>query len=145
MEDTTKGGLIGFAFVFVGLWIFLLFTGNSEKGWECAKLTVSTYCTFSEFILSIVNWGFVILFSIVGYFTGVIDVRLVKKIIYNTQLNYSQKALKITLTLIISLIIVIGVIGTLAFDNWSGVMIYVVIFAIFAMILAWAISKIKKY
>ncbi|MEK6925751.1 MAG: hypothetical protein AABW50_00580 [Nanoarchaeota archaeon] len=145
MEDTKKGGLFGFLFIFVGLWIFLLLTGNSEKGWECTKLVVSTYCTFDEFFFSIVNWGFVLFFSVVSYFAGVIDIKIIQRIIKNNKLNYSQKALKITFTLILTLIVVIGIIGTLAFDNWVGVMIYVIIFSIFAMVVAWVVGKIKGY
>jgi len=144
MKDLVKGGLIGFILFFIGLWIFLFATGSDVNGWKCAAVSEPYYCTFSTFISSPIHWGFVIFFSLVGLIGGVIDIKIFKKTLYNLQMSKQRKYLKITSTMILTLVIVIGLVGILAFDNWVVTMIYVIIFAIFTIAAGWIIGK-KRY
>lgn len=96
------------------------------------------------FLTSLIHWGFVIFFSLIGFAGGAIDIILFKKIIYNKQLRLQEKYLKISSTIVLTLIIVIGVVGILAFENWVKTMIYVIIFAIFTVAASWFIGK-KRY
>lgn len=144
MKPTIKGALIGFIIIFVFLWIFLLATGHDKNGWKCVTIDKPHYCSFPEFISAPVHWAFVLFFSWVGFFAGAIDVILIRKEIREAKGKESRLPLKITSILVLSLVIVIGVIGTLAFENWVGTMIYIIIFVVFIMLVAWFIGK-KKY
>jgi len=144
MKQWLKGGLIGLGLFFIGLWIFMLFTGHSDQGWKCSTLEGLSYCNFSQFISSLIHWGFVIFFSLVGFMGGAIDIVLFKKIIYNKQLRLHEKYLKISSTIVLTLIIVIGIVGILAFENWVKTMIIIIIFAIFTTAVSWFIGK-KRY
>lgn len=144
MKSWVKGGLIGFVIFFVGLWIFLLATGHDPEGWRCASVGDAFYCSFSSFISSYVHWGFVIFFSFVGFVGGAVDSNIFRKIVYNPHLSQQMKYLKVTSTIVLTLIIVIGIVGVLAFENWIETMIYIILFAIFAEAVAWFIGK-KRY
>lgn len=144
MREWFKGGLIGFLLFFIGLWAFLLVTGHDAEGWKCATASEAIYCTFSGFILSPVNWGFILFFSLIGFAGGAIDLIIFRKTIYNPKLSLEKKYLKITSTIVLTLIIVIGLVGVLAFENWVGTMVYIIIFAIFAEVVAWFIGR-KRY
>ena len=144
MKNWLKGGLIGFILFFICLWAFMLLTGQEAEGWKCSTLQGPQFCSFSAFISSGIHWGFVIFFSLVGFGGGAIDIIIFKKTLYNPQIPHEKKYLKITSTIVLTLIIVIGLVGILAFENWAGTMIYVLIFAIFAMFVSWFIGK-KKY
>ena len=144
MKPWLKGGLIGLALFFVGLWVFMLATGSDANGWKCLTLEGPKYCKFSDFISSGVHWAFVIFFSLFGFVGGAIDIVLFRKIISNQSMNKSKKYLKITSTIVLTVIITIGLIGILAFENWVKTMIYVIIFAVFTVLVSWFIGK-KKY
>lgn len=145
MNPKLKAGLIGFFVVFVGLLVFLLIKGHSESGWICQKTNnIAEYCTFSQFASLLTNWGFVFIFSFIGLFAGIIDYKKIKKIIENKQIDNRKKPLKITFLIVLSLVIVMGLIGLLAFENWIGTMIYVVVFSLFIIFMGWLIEK-KKY
>ena len=143
MKPAIKWGVIGFVILFIGLWIFLLITGHDSEGWKCVSIGEPAYCSFLEFMSAPVHWAFVLFFSWVGFFAGAIDVIMINKTIKKSK-EQKKLPLKIASILVLTLVIVIGVIGILAFDNWAGIMIYVVIFAIFVMIVSWFIGK-KKY
>jgi hypothetical protein len=145
MNQKLKAGFIGFFIVFIGLWIFLLFKGHAEGGWICQKTNINAeYCSFSQFISLLTNWGFVFVFSLIGFFAGIIDYQKIKKIIENKQIDNRKKPLKITFTIILSLVVVMGFIGILAFENWISTMIYVIVFSVFIIFVSWLIEK-KKY
>ena len=144
MKNWLKGGLIGFILFFICLWAFMLLTGQEAEGWKCSTLQGPQFCSFSAFISSGIHWGFVIFFSLLGFVGGAIDIVLFKKIIYNSQLRLQQKYLKIASTIVMTVIIVIGLIGLLTFENWVKTMIYIIIFAIFTIFLSWYIGK-RRY
>ncbi len=144
MKQWLKGGLIGFALFFICLWLFMLLTGHEAAGWKCSTLQGPQYCAFSDFISSAINWGFVLFFSLLGFAGGAIDIVLFKKIIYNNQLKLQQKYLKITSTIVMTVIVVIGFVGILTFTNWVKTMVYIVVFALFTIFLSWFIGK-KRY
>ncbi|HLC78630.1 MAG TPA: hypothetical protein VJH92_05900 [Candidatus Nanoarchaeia archaeon] len=144
MKNWLKGGLIGFILFFIGLWAFMLLTGHETEGWKCTTIEGAKYCSFGEFFSSGLHWGFVIFFSLIGFAGGAIDIVLFNRIIYNTNLKIQQKYLKIASTIVLTVIIVIGFVGILAFENWVKTMIYVIIFALFTLFLAWYIGK-KRY
>lgn len=142
MKSWAKGGLIGFVATFIGLWIILLIIGNDDAGWKCMSLGGPSYCTFTTFLSSYVHWAFVLFFSWVGFFGGVIDARLINKIVFHAR-DERIIPLKITSTILITAIIVFAIIGLLAFDNWVQIMFYSAIFAAFIILLSWAVGKWK--
>jgi len=144
MKSWAKAGAIGFIVVFIGLWIILLLTGSDEIGWKCSGFSNVVYCTFSQFIFSPLHIGFVLFFSWVGFFGGIINLRIIRKIINQERMASREKPLKITSSIVLSLIIVFAVIGLLAFENWVKIMIYAIIFGIFAVFISWLIGK-KKF
>ena len=142
MKPWVKGGLIGFIAVFVGLILLLLITGHDPDGWKCTKISGAAYCTFFEFISSPIHWAFILFFSWVGFFGGAIDARLIRKIIEKNQ-NSKRIYLKITLAIMLTLVIVFGIVGLLAFDKWVEIMIYAVSFVIFVLFISWLIGRWK--
>lgn len=142
MKLWVKGGIIGFIIFFVGLWSFLLIGGHTDEGWKCTTLEEPKYCSFSEFIFSGIHWGFVIFFSILGLIGGAIDTNIFQKIIYSDT-NKKKKPLQITSVIVLTLVIIIGIIGILAFENWVTNMVYVIIFGIFVMFISWFIGRMK--
>lgn len=146
MKPKLKAGLVGFFIVFIGLLVFLLIKGHSEGGWICQKTdNVAEYCTFSQFASLLTNWGFVFIFSLIGFFAGIIDYKKITKIIENKQIDNRKKPLKITFLIVLSLVIVMGLIGLLAFENWIGTMIYIIVFSLFIIFMGWLIEKIKYH
>jgi hypothetical protein len=145
MKPTIKGGLIGFIILFIGLWIFLLVTGHDQNGWKCVSVERPYYCEFLEFASSPVHWAFVLFFSWVGFAGGLIDVIMIKKTIEKSRGKERRLPLKITSIVVLTLVIVIGIIGILAFENWVETMIYVIVFAVFTMFVSWFIGRKKKY
>lgn len=144
MNTKLKAGLIGFFIVFVLLWVFLLVKGHDENGWKCQQIDKAEYCTFSQFMSLLTNWGFVFIFSIIGFFAGIIDYKKITKIIENKQIDNRKKPLKITLTIILSLVVVMGLIGILAFENWIGTMIYVLLFSLFIIFISWLVERLRR-
>lgn len=145
MKDWLKGGIIGFVLVLIGLWVFLIILGRSDGGWECA--TIETFsgsigCGFSEFIFSPIHWGFVIFFSLVGFAGGVIDVKIINKLILEIQDPF-RKLLKITTVILLTAIIVFGAIGILAFGNWVKTLVYTVILAVLILVISLIVEKVK--
>jgi len=144
MKPTIKWGVIGFVILFIGLWIFLLITGHDAEGWKCVSISEPFYCTFLEFMSAPVHWAFVLFFSWVGFLAGAIDVIMINKAFSKSRGKEKKLPLKIASILVLTLVIVIGVIGILAFDDWVSTMIYIIIFAIFVMLVSWFIGK-RKY
>ncbi len=142
MKAWAKGGLIGFVVAFIGLWAILFIIGYDAQGWKCITLTSADYCTFTNFISSFVHWGFVLFFSWVGFFAGVIDSRIIKKILRNKK-NIKTMPLKITSVIMLSFIIVFSIICLLVFDDWITIIVYSIIFVLFVILISWAIGKIK--
>ncbi len=142
MKYWAKGGLIGFIITFVGLWIILFVAGSDPNGWKCITLDGPIACDFFTFISSILHWAFVLFFSWVGFFGGLIDSRIIKKIIKKNR-NDKKLPLKITSTILLTLVIVFAIIGFLIFDEWVEIMVYTVIFVIFIMFISWIIGKIR--
>ena len=142
MKSWVKGGLIGFIVAFVGLWIILFASGNDPEGWKCTTLGGAEFCTFTQFLFSPIHIVFVLVFSWIGFFGGVIDTRIIKKIVKG---KGSPKVipLKITSTVMLTLIIVFAIIGLLVFDNWVGILVDAIIFTIFILIVSWAVGKWK--
>jgi hypothetical protein len=142
MKLWAKAGLIGFIAAFIGLWIILFILGHDASGWKCIGLDSSSYCSFSTFAFSFINWGFVLFFSWVGFFGGVIDARIIKKIIKKRG-DERKIPLKITSTILLTLVSIFAAIGILVFDQWVIIMIYTIIFVLFIIFLSWLISKWK--
>jgi hypothetical protein len=144
MKDWVKGGIIGFLLVFVGLWIFLIVNGHEAEGWRCTGPDGLFYCDFAEFMSSLVHWIFVVFFSWVGFVGGAIDVIAINKAIKKSKGHEHKIPLRITFIIVLSIIIVLGVIGVLAFEDWVTTMIYSVIFGLFVVFISWYIEK-KRY
>lgn len=142
MKDWAKGGVIGFGVVFVGLLILLLFIGHDSGGWKCYTVESLNYCNFIQFLFSPLHIGFILFFSWVGFFAGIIDTKLIKKII-NEKNRKTNIYLKITLTIMLTLVFVFWFIGIIVFDNWIVVFIYSIIFTIFVLLVSWGIGKYK--
>lgn len=142
MQNWVKGGLIGFIAVFVGLLILLFIVGHNEGGWICSTLQGTNFCSFFKFITSPLHWAFILFFSWVGFFAGIIDSKIIKKIVRSKDAD-KRVYLKITSTIMLTLVFVFGFIGVLAFENWVEIMVYAIIFTIFVMILSWVVEKIK--
>jgi len=142
MKDWAKGGLIGFIVAFVGLWIILLIIGSDPNGWKCVYLSGADYCSFFEFASSMLHWGFILFFSWVGFFGGVIDVRIINKIL-SKKINSHLIPLKITSTITSTLVVVFAIIGMLVFPNWVEILIYAIIFFFFVVLLSWLVGKWK--
>jgi hypothetical protein len=142
MKFWAKGGLIGFITAFIGLWIILFILGHDSNGWKCVDLGGSSYCSFLAFISSFVRWGFVLFFSWVGFFGGVIDAKIIKKIIKKRG-DERKIPLKITSTIMVTLVAVFAVIGLLAFNEWVTIMLYTIIFVLFVIFISWIIGKWK--
>ena len=141
MKAWAKGALIGFFVVFVGLWILLFIAGHDQNGWKCTYITGKpSYCDFVNFIFAPTNIAFVLFFSWVGFFGGIIDVKIINKII-KQQSDYSKIPLKVTSTITLTLVIVFAIVGLLAFDKWAEVMVYAVVFTIFVMLISWLVGK----
>jgi hypothetical protein len=143
MKLWLKAGLVGFVVVFIGLWVLLFIAGHDEKGWKCSTQEGASYCTFSQFLFSPINWSFSIVFSIIGFIAGVIDLRIIRKAIEKGGGEH-YFPLKIASTVTLSLVIVFGVIALLIFNSWVEIMIYIIIFALFVMLVSWFIGK-KRY
>jgi drug/metabolite transporter (DMT)-like permease len=143
MKPSIKYGLIGFGIVFVGLLIVFLFTGHDSQGWKCTTLKGASYCSFFAFFFSLINWAYLIIFSMVGFAAGIIDYKIIKKTTEQGGME-KQLPLKIASTITLTIVIVFGIIGFLTFNKWVQVMIYVIIFALFVMLVAWVIGK-KRY
>ncbi len=143
MKNWAKVGAIGFAAVFVGLLILLFIIGRDSEGWVCSTLDGPVYCSFIQFVSSPLHWAFILFFSWVGFAGGVIDLKVINKIIRNSKNGDKKIYLKITSTIMLTLVIVFGLIGILAFDNWVGIMVYAIIFTIFIMIVSWVVEKTK--
>jgi len=142
MKLWAKAGLIGFITVFIGLWIILLFIGHDANGWKCLGLSGADYCKFTGFISSFAHWAFVLFFSWVGFFGGIIDSKIITKIL-KKNINEKTVSLKVTFVIMVSLIVVFAIIGFLAFDQWAEIMVYAIIFFFFTLFVSWAIGKIK--
>lgn len=142
MKPWAKGGLIGFIIAFVGLWIILFFIGHDANGWKCLGLSEKNYCEFSGFISSFAHWSFVLFFSWAGFLGGVIDVKIINKIMRKSG-NEKTLSLKITSVIMSSIIVVFAIIGLLAFDQWGQIMLYAIIFFLFTIFISWLIGKIK--
>lgn len=142
MKYWAKGGLIGFIVSFIALWILLIVLGVDPNGWKCVTLKGPIVCTAFSFFISYVHWAFVLFFSWVGFFGGVVDARIINKIMKKS--GYDRKIpLKVTSTILLTLVIVFAIIALLIFDQWVEIMVYTVIFVIFIMIISWIIGKIK--
>jgi hypothetical protein len=144
MKLWAKGGLIGFVAVFVGLFLVLLLTGHDESGWRCLGLYGPTYCSFASFVFSPFHIAFLLFYSWVGFFAGIIDVRMINKKI-REKANDPKLYLRITSIITMSLVIVFAVVGLLAFENWVEIMIYSIVFAFFVIFLSWVVEKIKYH
>lgn len=142
MKDWAKAGLIGFILGFVGLWIIMFFTGHDSGGWKCATISGPQYCEFLKFIFAPLHWGFVFLFSWIGFFGGVIDNRLINKILEKRG-DERKIPLKVASIITSTIIVVFGLIGILAFEDWVKTMIYAIIFYLFANLVSWAIGKYR--
>jgi len=142
MKLWAKAGLIGFIVAFVGLWAILFLNGHDENGWKCVTFNGLAYCNFLSFISSFAHWLFVLFFSWVGFLGGVIDSKIIQKIIKKGG-NPKKLPLKITLTIMLSAVILFAIIGLLILDNWGEIMLYSVIFVIFIMFLSWIVGRYK--
>jgi hypothetical protein len=142
MKVWAKAGLIGFITVFVGLWIILFLIGHDTNGWKCLGLSGADYCEFIGFISSFAHWAFVLFFSWVGFFGGIIDAKIINKIL-KKNINEKTVPLKVTFVIMVSLIVVFAIIGFLAFDQWAEIMVYAIVFFFFTLFISWAIGKIK--
>ncbi|MBI2044426.1 hypothetical protein HYT23_00045 [Candidatus Pacearchaeota archaeon] len=143
MKPWIKGGLIGFLVAFLGLWIILFAIGYEAGSWKCVTIQGKAPCALVKFIFSTYHIGFVLFFSWVGFFAGVINSRKIRRIIEKEQ-NKRLVPLKITSTIVMTAVVVFAVIGILAFNNWVEVMIYAIIFGFFVVLVSWYIGK-KKY
>ena len=146
MRSWAKGGLIGFIVAFIGIWIILFITGTDQGGLKCVTLEGHNYCGFLTFIFSPLHIAFVIFFSWIGFLGGVIDSRIITKIIHRASISGSHATrmpLKITSTILITAILVFALIGLLAFENWGNTMVYAVIFTIAILLISWIVGKIK--
>ena len=143
MKPLLKYGLIGFAVVFAGLLTVFLVTGHDAQGWKCTTLKGASYCSFFAFFFSLINLAYLIIFSFVGFIAGIIDYKIINKTTEKAGME-QQLPLKIASTITLTLVIVFGVIGLITFDEWIKVMVYLVVFALFVMLIAWVIGK-KRY
>lgn len=144
MKAEIKGALIGFIVVFVGLWIVLLSTGSDAGQWGCASLDGTKPCDFLNFIVSPLHWAFVLFFSWVGFAGGYIDTKRIKKILEKRG-ESRNTPLKITSTIVISLVIIFAIVGLLAFENWVVILLYSIAFYFFVVLITWAVGKWKYH
>lgn len=142
MKPWAKGGLVGFLVAFVGLWIILLSIGSDANGWKCMTLDGPIYCSFTSFSFSFIHWAFVLFFSWVGFFGGVIDTRLITKILNNPE-HAERRPLKITSTLLLTAVIVFVLISFFIFDDWVTIIIYASVFTVLILLVSWIIGKVK--
>ena len=142
MKAWAKAGVIGFFLVFVALWITLFLIGYDGE-WQCAGVKEKTPCSFSEFLFAPLHLGFVLFFSWVGFFAGIIDLNKIRKII-EKETDRKIIPLKIAKVITTTMVVVFLIIGFLAFDGWVTIMIYAIIFGGFAALVSWYIGK-KKY
>lgn len=142
MKAWAKAGLIGFIVVFVGLWALLFITGHDANGWKCSGLTATTYCDFITFLFSPIHLAFVLFFSWIGFIGGCINMKIINKIIRERG-NESKIPLKITSTITLSLVIIFAIVGILVLENWVNVMIYAILFIVFALLISWIVGKWK--
>ena len=140
MKTWAKAGLIGFVIAFIGLWIILFTVGHDSNGWKCQTLSGTDYCSFFKFLVTPMHWVFVLFFSWVGFFGGVIDSKIINKVIYS---HGKEKLipLRITSIILMTAIAVFALIGLLAFDNWSQIILYSVIFGVFV----YALNKLIEW
>ncbi|MEK6917344.1 MAG: hypothetical protein AABW51_00160 [Nanoarchaeota archaeon] len=144
MNQRIKGGLIGFIITFIGLWIILSVVGHDSGGLKCVvSIDKISYCSFFSFITNIFHVGFALLFSWIGFFAGIINVRRIQKIIDENRGHQSIIPLKVTSTIMLTAVIVFGLIGVIAFDNWVNTMIYAIVFSIFVVFVTWAVARWK--
>ncbi len=142
MKSWVKGGLAGFLATFVGLWIMLFIIGYGSGGWSCVTLNEKVPCNPLEFFFSPYHMGFVLFFSWVGFFAGVIDSKKIRRIIEQEQ-NKRLVPLKITSTVVLTAVIVFAIVGILALENWVDIMIDAIVFGFFVILVSWAIGRIK--
>ena len=128
---------------FIGLWIILFVVGHDAGGWKCVSIEKTAYCNFFSFITNIFHVGFVLLFSWIGFFAGIMNVRMIQKIIDENRGHQSIIPLKVTSTIMLTVVIVFGLIGVIAFDNWVNTMIYAIVFSIFVVFVTWAVARWK--
>jgi len=142
MKLWAKAGLAGFIIAFIALWVILLISGHDSGGWKCVNLEGPEYCTFTKFISSMLHWGFVLLFSWVGFLGGVIDIKIIKKII-SKRGDERKIPLKITSIVMLTLIFVFAAISLLIFEEWPQIILYSIIFFLFTLFVSWIIGRIK--
>ncbi len=142
MKAWAKGGLTGFIAVFLGLWILLFIIGHDQIGWKCISFGETNYCEFVNFISSPVHLVFVLFFSWVGFFAGIIDTRIINKITQGRE-NESKFPLKVASVITLTLVIVFGIVGLLILENWVTIMIYTIIFLLFVLFVSWIVGKWK--
>ena len=142
MKPLVKGGFVGFLVAFVGLWIMLFIIGYEAGGFQCIILKEKISCNPLEFFFSPYHMGFVLFFSWVGFFAGVIDSKKIGKIIEQEQ-NKRLVPLKITSTVVLTAVIVFAIIGILALEKWVDIMIDAIVFGFFVILVSWAVGRIK--
>ncbi len=144
MKAEIKGGLIGFIAVFIVLWIVLFITGHEEGVWKCSSVNDVFPCDFKDFIFSPLHWAFVFFFSWIGFIGGYIDTKIIRKTFTQNKSGF-QISLKLTSTIVLSLVFVFAAVGILAFENWVTILIYTIIFAFFVLIVGKIIEKWKRH
>ncbi len=142
MKESLKWGFMGFFIAFVGIWIILFITGHDDTGWKCSSIYGASYCSFFNFVFDPLHIAFTLFFSWIGFFGGIIDARLISKIISKKNWDKSLP-LKITSIITLSLIAVFGFIGILAFENWVTILLYTITFTVFVFFISWVVGKIK--
>jgi len=142
MKPWVKGGLIGFIVGFVGLWIILFIIGSDAGGYKCMTFDGLGYCSIWQFIISPVNWGFVFLFSWIAFFGGVVDAKKIKKIIHKSK-DDRLIPLKITSTIMLTVIVVFAAISWITMQNRIEVMIYTITFYGFTLLVSWLVGRYK--
>lgn len=142
MNGWAKGGFIGFVVAFVGLILLLFVVGYEDGSWNCSTLKGPATCGFFQFIISPLHWAFILFFSWIGFAGGVVDYRLIKKIIRKGG-DARKIPLKITSVITLTLVIVFSIVGLIAFENWVTIMVYAVLFFIFVLFVSWAVGKWK--
>lgn len=65
-----KGGLIGWATIFFGGWIWLTILGIIEGHYSCSMIVDSTFCSFFQFIIHPLHWIAMLIYSIPGFIIG---------------------------------------------------------------------------
>jgi hypothetical protein len=144
MNQKMRGGLMGFIIAFIGLWIIIFVLGHDSGGWKCVGVEKAEYCSFFSFMTNMFHIGFVLLFSWIGFFAGIINVKRIQKIIDENRGHQSIIPLKVTSTIMLTLVIMFGLIGIIAFDEWVNTMIYAIVFSIFVVVVTWFVARWKR-